>query len=341
MSRPSHPHLPHPGTEFYEEQVVLPATADATGPSAVEAPGVDIPAGIATDIAPDTATDIAAIRQGVLKRLVLRFSVLGLIGMVIVSFWVIIAFIGPSIAPYQAGAISSPDVFEPSSRAFLLGTDYLGRDMLSRILYGTRYTVGLAFVAAVLASTIGTGFGLVAAVSGRWVDEILSRVFDALISIPSKVLALVVIAAFGSSIPMLTGVAALTYIPGAFRISRSLAVNLMTLEYVQVARARGEGLFYIARKEVLPNMAHPMLADFGLRFVFIVLLLSGLSFLGLGVQPPNADWGSLVRENIGGLSEGSLAVLMPAVAIGTLTIGVNLFIDNLRRRRARAQGGTQ
>jgi peptide/nickel transport system permease protein len=233
------------------------------------------------------------------------------------------------------------DVFGGSSHAFPLGTDYLGRDMLSRILYGTRYTVGLAFMAAVLASVIGTFFGLVAAVSGRWVDEILSRLFDALISIPSKVLALVVIAAFGSSIPMLTGVAALAYIPGAFRISRSLAVNLMTLEYVQVARARGERLFYIARKEVLPNMIHPMLADFGLRFVFIVLLLSGLSFLGLGVQPPNADWGSLVRENIGGLSDGALAVLMPAIAIATLTIGVNLFIDNLRRRGGHGQGGAQ
>jgi len=117
----------------------------------------------------------------------------------------------------------------------------------------------------------------------------------------------------------------------------SLAVNLMTLEYVQVARARGERLFYIARVEVLPNMIHPMLADFGLRFVFIVLLLSGLSFLGLGVQPPNADWGSLVRENIGGLAEGALAVLMPAIAIATLTIGVNLLIDNLRRRGGRGQ----
>lgn len=277
-------------------------------------------------------------KRGLLKRLVHRFSVLGLIGLVIVVFWLVVAFIGPLVAPYKGGALTSIDIFGSYSSAYPLGTDYLGRDMLSRILYGTRYTVGLALAAAVLASCIGTFFGLLAAVSGRWVDEILSRLFDALISIPSKVLALVVIAAFGSSITMLTAVAALAYIPGAFRISRSLAVNLMTLEYVQVARARGEGLFYIARVEVLPNMIHPMLADFGLRFVFIVLLLSGLSFLGLGVQPPNADWGSLVRENIGGLSEGAPAVLMPAVAIATLTIGVNLLIDNLRRRGGRGQG---
>jgi peptide/nickel transport system permease protein len=281
------------------------------------------------------------IRRGLLRRLVSRFAVLGLIGLFIVVFWLAVAFVGPVVAPYKGGAFTSTEVFGSYSAAHLLGTDYLGRDMLSRILYGTQYTVGLALASTVAASVIGTFFGLVAAVSGRWVDEILSRLFDALISIPSKILALVVIAAFGSSIPMLMMVAALAYIPGAFRISRSLAVNIMTLEYVQVAKARGEKLFYIARVEVMPNMIHPMLADFGLRFVFIVLLLSGLSFLGLGVQPPNADWGSLVRENIGGLSEGAPAVLMPAVAIATLTVGVNLLIDSLRRHGARSHGGAQ
>ncbi len=316
MSQPTNPHVPHvphASTELYDLGVDEPV---------IETPVVET----------------AALKQGVLKRLVHRFSVLGLIGLVLVTFWLIVAFIGPLVAPYNGGTLTSTEIFGSYSTAYPLGTDYLGRDMLSRILYGARYTVGLALAAAVLASLIGTFFGLLAAVSVRWVDEILSRLFDALISIPSKVLALVVIAAFGSSITMLTTVAALAYIPGAFRISRSLAVNLMGLEYVQVARARGEGIFYIARVEVLPNMIHPMLADFGLRFVFIVLLLSGLSFLGLGVQPPNADWGSLVRENIGGLSEGAPAVLMPAVAIATLTIGMNLLIDNLRRR-GRSHGG--
>jgi len=289
--------------------------------------------------APEEPQAPAAAKRGPLRRLVSRFSVLGLIGLFIVVFWLAVAFIGPVVAPYKGGAVTSTEIFGSYGPAHWLGTDYLGRDMLSRILFGTQYTVGLALAATLLASGIGTFFGLIAAVSGRWVDEILSRLFDALISIPSKVLALVVIAAFGSSIPMLMMVAALAYIPGAFRISRSLAVNLMTLEYVQVARARGERLFYIARVEVLPNMIHPMLADFGLRFVFIVLLLSGLSFLGLGVQPPNADWGSLVRENIGGLAEGAPAVLMPAVAIATLTVGVNLLIDSLRRHGSRSHGG--
>jgi peptide/nickel transport system permease protein len=265
-------------------------------------------------------------------------SVLGLIGLAIVVFWLGVALLAPLVAPYKGGAITSTEIFGSYSAAHPLGTDFLGRDMLSRVLYGTQYSVGLALAAALLASGIGTFFGLLAAVSARWLDEILCRLFDALISIPSKVLALVVIAAFGSSVPMLITVAAIAYIPGAFRISRSLAVNLMTLEYVQVAKARGEGLFYIARVEVLPNMIHPMLADFGLRFVFIVLLLSGLSFLGLGVQPPDADWGSLVRENIGGLAEGAPAVLMPAVAIATLTVGVNLLIDSLRRHGVLERG---
>ena len=326
MSPPVNPPVPHAGTELYD---VTPGELF-----------------IETDDEDEALADVgagAAARPGPVRRFVRhlarRLSVLGLIGLVIVAFWLAVAFIGPLVAPYNGGTLTSTQIFGRYSAAYPLGTDYLGRDMLSRILYGTRYTVGLALASALLASVIGTSLGLVAAVSARWVDEILSRLFDALISIPSKVLALVVIAAFGSSVPMLITVAALAYIPGAFRISRSLAVNLMTLEYVQVARARGEGLFYIARVEVLPNMIHPMLADFGLRFVFIVLLLSGLSFLGLGVQPPDADWGSLVRENIGGLAEGAPAVLMPAVAIATLTVGVNLLIDSLRRRSGRAHGG--
>jgi len=157
--------------------------------------------------------------------------------------------------------------------------------------------------------------------------------------IPSKIFALVMVAGFGSSVPLLILTAALSYLPGAYRIARSLAVNLKVMEYVEAARARGEGRARIACFEILPNMLHPMLADFGLRFVFVVLLLSGLSFLGLGVQPPAADLGSLVRENISGLADGSPAVIMPALAIATLTIGVNLVIDGLPGRARRLTQG--
>ncbi len=170
---------------------------------------------------------------------------------------------------------------------------------------------------------------MTAAVIGGWLDTVLSRLLDALNSIPSKLFGLVVVAGFGSSIPVLIGTLAVIYTPGAYRFARALAVNVNTMDFVAVARARGERTPYLIGQELLPNILGPVLADLGLRFVFIVLLLSGLSFLGLGVQPPNADWGSLVRENIGGLPFGAPAVLMPSLAIATLTISVNLLIDNL------------
>lgn len=270
-----------------------------------------------------------------LRRPTFPFTPLALIGAIIVGFWIIVTLAGPSIAPHDPGAIVDEDVFGAISARFPLGTDYLGRDMLSRVLVGARYTVALALVAAMLASTTGTLLGLFAAVRGGWMDAALSRALDALISIPSKMFALMMVASFGSSVPLLVLTAALSFMPGAYRISRALAVNVQALDFVQAARSRGEGLLYIATVEVLPNIIRPVLADFGLRFVFTVLLLSGLSFLSLGVQPPDADWGSLVRENIGGLSEGAPAVLMPALAIATLTIGVNLLIDNLRGRHGK------
>jgi peptide/nickel transport system permease protein len=275
------------------------------------------------------------------RRLGRWLSGSGLIGLFVVTFWLLIALLGPLIAPHGVGAIVADDAFAPMSAQFPLGSDYLGRDVLSRILHGARYTVGLALAAALLASTAGTALGLFAAVSGQWIDEIASRLLDALTCIPSKIFALVMVAAFGSSVPLLLLTAALSYLPGAYRISRSLAVNLNQMEYVQVARARGEGRIHIACVEILPNMIHPMLADFGLRFVFVVLLLSGLSFLGLGVQPPAADLGSLVRENISGLADGAPAVIMPALAIATLTIGVNLVIDSLPGRARRIADGAQ
>lgn len=275
-----------------------------------------------------------------MKRRIFNFvgslSLSGAIGLAIIAFWLLAAGFGPMLAPHEVGAVVDEDVFGPLNARFPLGSDYLGRDMLSRVLHGARFTVGLAFVAALLASGTGITLALFAIVSGRWIDETVSRLMDALISIPSKIFALVMVAAFGSSVPLLLLIAALSYLPGAFRIARALAVNLNTMDYVEVARVRGEGRFHIACIEILPNMVHPMLADFGLRFVYVVLLLSGLSFLGLGVQPPDADLGSLVRENISGLGEGAPAVIMPALAIATLTIGVNLFIDSLRGRKPRA-----
>lgn len=258
----------------------------------------------------------------------------GRIGLSLVVAWIVVALLGPSFAPHGVGDVVNLDVFDPVSARFPLGTDYLGRDMLSRVLYGARYTVLIAFVATTIAAVSGILLGLAAA-AGGWVDIALSRTFDIVIAIPSLMLALVVIAATGASIPVLIGTLAVIYTPGAFRTARALAMGVMALDFVAAARARGERLPYIVVREVLPNVTGPLAADFGLRFVFVVLLLSGLSFLGLGVQPPDADLGALVRENIAGLGFGAPAVLFPAVAIASLTIGMNLVIDSLPGRRRR------
>lgn len=254
----------------------------------------------------------------------------GKVGLVLVALWISAAIVGPPLAPHSVGAFVDQEVFSGASEQLWLGSDYLGRDVFSRLLWGARYTVFLALAAAILAVLTGTSLALIAAIRGGWVDEIMSRAMDTLISMPSKILALVLVAAFGSSISLLLVILAVTYVAGNYRIARALAMNLVSLDFVQVARARGEGAFHIATREVLPNMIHPLLTDLGLRFVFVVLMLSGLSFLGLGVQPPHADLGSLVRENISGITQGALAILAPAFGIATLAVGANLFIDSLK-----------
>lgn len=261
-----------------------------------------------------------------------KTSPVGIVCLAIVLFWFVVALTGSWIAPYPVGEIVSFDVFSGPNAAFPFGTDYLGRDMLSRVIVGARYTVGVSLAAALIACSFGVALGMVTAVIGGWFDAIISRGLDALNAIPHLMFGLVIIAAVGTSLPVLIGTLALLYTPGSFRFARALAANVNELDFVHVARARGEGTLYMIREEILPNIIGPVLADFGLRFVFIVLLLSGLSFLGLGVQPPNADWGALVRENVSGLAYGASAVIIPSLAIASLTISVNLAIDNLPRR---------
>jgi peptide/nickel transport system permease protein len=258
-----------------------------------------------------------------------RINAVGVAGALVVALWILVALAAPSIVPHPIGDIVDTDYFGPISRELWLGSDYLGRDMTSRILMGARYTLGISIASVIIAGMSGVMLGMIAGITGGVVDMVLSRFLDALNSIPSKLFSLVVVAAVGSSIPVLIVTMAVIYIPGAYRFARALAVNINTMDFVVVARIRGESLFYLIRAEILPNIIGPVLVDLGLRFVFIVLLLSGLSFLGLGVKPPYADWGALVRENIGGLPYGAPAVIFPSLAIASLTIAVNLLIDNL------------
>lgn len=266
-------------------------------------------------------------------------SIAGMIGAISCVFWIAIAIFGAMLAPHDPSQVISENVFGSISGPSPFGTDYLGRDVLSRVLNGARYTVGLALAAAILGSLIGTSFALMSVTAPRWLDAVVSQFMDALTSIPGKLIALIMVSAFGASTGLMIVTAILSFSPGCYRIVRSLAVNIYALEYIQVARIRGENRFYIALLEILPNIVNPILADLGLRFVFIVLLLSGMSFLGLGIQPPDADLGSLVRENIGGLSQGAPAVVIPALAIGTLTIGVNLLIDSISALNRARTGG--
>lgn len=272
----------------------------------------------------------------------LKLSWIGKISVFIIVFWAVIAVIGPFIAPYHEAEFIEEDLqgnyyLDPSFLApnaqVLLGTDYLGRDILSRILWGGRTTLGISFAATMLAYLIGITFGITAAVAGGWVDMLLSRLDDALLSIPTIMLALIIIAAFGSSIPLLIALAGLVYAAGIYRIARALGQDIMVQDFVEAARARGEGLWWIITREILPNAAIPIATDFGLRLIFIILFISTLSFLGLGVQPPVSDWGSMVRENLQGLgngfSGGAVASLAPAFAIASLTIAINLVVDDV------------
>jgi peptide/nickel transport system permease protein len=284
-----------------------------------------------------TSAGLAHTARSTWRPRLAHFGVGGWVGLAIVAVWAFASIFGPALLS-RTGAAGGGAVFAPISAAHWLGTDYLGRDMLARVIEGSRYTVGVAFVATLLASGIGTVLALLAAASNRWIDGGLSRTLDTLTAIPSKMFALLMVAGFGSSVPMLVMTAAIIYMPGAYRFARALAVNINALDYVTVARTRGEGTLYVMLREILPNIAGPMLADLGLRFVYIVLLLAALSFLGLGVQPPAADWGSLVRENIGALADAGASVIAPSAAIASLTIAVNLIIDNLPGRAARERG---
>ena len=298
----------------------------ATPPVTTTTPATAAAASAAPSLAPPPASR---------RRLALGPA--GTLGLLVVLTWLLVAALAPWLVPAGTQDIGALPVFAAPDGTHWLGADYLGRDMLGRVALGARYTVGVALVSVLLASSIGTVLALCAAVSGGWLDAVLSRGMDTLISIPSKLFALIMVAAFGSSVPLLVVTAAVIYVPGAFRIARALAINIVALDYVIVARTRGETRWHLMLHEVLPNIIGPMLVDLGLRFVYVLLLLASLSFLGLGVQPPAADWGTLVRENLGALWQGGMAVVAPALAIGSLTMAVNLLVDSLPGRAARKE----
>ncbi len=249
------------------------------------------------------------------------------IGIVILVANLLTMLIGPLFASHSPNDIISDMVFAQPGEVGLLGTDGLGRDLFSRMLYGARTTIGLSFIATVIGFVIGMALGFTAAEAGGWIDDTISRVVDIMISFPPMLLALIVIAGLGSSMVVLVCTVGITHASRVARVSRAIAMEIAINEFVEVARARGESLLSILRREIWPNSIRPLAAEFGLRYTYSILFLSGLSFLGLGIQPPAADWGMMVKENLAGMYYGAWAALLPAAAISVITVGINLIVD--------------
>ncbi len=252
-------------------------------------------------------------------------------GLIVICVYVILAVFAPALAPYSETEVVGAE-FEPWGGAYWLGTDNLGRDMLSRLIYGARNTVGIAFATAVLAFLIGGFMGLMAASLGGWVDQIFSRIVDVLMAIPQLIFALLLLTIVGTNTLNLILVIAVLDSTRVYRLTRAVAMNVVVMDFVEAAKLRGEGPWWQIRAEVLPNITAPLVAEFGLRFCFVFLTISALSFLGLGIQPPTADWGSMVRDNATLITFGDITPLLPAGAIALLTVGVNFVVDWMLQR---------
>lgn len=248
------------------------------------------------------------------------------LGLLTIAAYLFVAIFAPFVAPYSETEILG-GAYELWSEKFPLGTDNLGRDMLSRLIFGARNTIGIALAAVVIAFAIGGVMGMLSALLGGWYDSIISRVVDILMAIPSLVFALLILTILGTSITTLVLVIAVLDSTRVYRITRAAAMNIAVMDFVEVARLRGEGLWWVVRKEILPNIMAPLLAEFGLRFCFVFLFIAALSFLGLGIQPPTADWGSMVRDNATLINYDDITPLLPAAAIAILTVAVNFVVD--------------
>ena len=258
-------------------------------------------------------------------------------GLTVVAIFILVSILTPWLAPYAESANVGGTWDLPSAKLWL-GADQIGRDMLTRMMYGSRMTIGVALAITTLSFFIGIVLGFTSSVVGGWVDIFFTRLVDVMLSIPSLIFALIILGVFGSSIPVLILTIAVLDSTRVFRLARALGMNLSVLEYVEAARLRGEGLWWVIRREILPNAWAPLVSEFGLRFCFNFLFIAGLSFLGLGIQPPYADLGGMVRENAAAINFGMMAPIYPATAIALLTVSVNLVVDWMLSIDARPSG---
>ena len=253
-------------------------------------------------------------------------------GMIVIAIYFFVAIFANFLAPYEEAAVF-PTPFAPWGGDHVFGTDQIGRDIFTRLIFGARNTMGIALATTLLSFLIGGSLGLVAAIDGRWLDQFLSRFVDILMAIPSLIFALMLLTIFGSNILSLICIIAVLDSTRVFRLTRSVAVSVVVMDYVEAAKLRGEGLGWVMRREILPNIMPPLVAEFGLRFSFVFLTIAALSFLGLGIQPPTADWGSMVRDNASMIQfakydlTAAMTPMLPAAAIALLTVAVNFVVD--------------
>ncbi|RCS22217.1 ABC transporter permease [Phyllobacterium salinisoli] len=260
---------------------------------------------------------------------------IGIAGILLACFCAIFA---PWIAPHGETEIVG-NVWQPPDGQFVFGTDNLGRDILSRLIYGTRTTLLVALAATLISFSLGIVLSFTAATSRGVIDQILSRFNDLMMSIPTLIFALVVLAVLPQNIVILILVMAILDSTRVYRLGRAVALDVAVMDFVEAAKLRGEGRSWIIFREILPNTLSPLLAEFGLRFAFSILFLSTLSFLGLGIQPPAADWGGMVKDNKDGIIFGISAALVPGTAIAALAICVNMVVDWLMKRTSSLKGG--
>lgn len=260
------------------------------------------------------------------------------IGMIGIAIAFVFALFAPFIAPYGETEVVG-SVWQMPDAQYVFGLDNLGRDILSRLIYGARTTLFVALAATVISFSLGVILSFTAAVSRGLIDMVFSRFNDLMMSIPTLIFALVVLAVLPQNIIVLILVMAILDSTRVYRLGRAVALDVAVMEFVEAAKLRGEGKLWIIFREILPNTLTPLLAEFGLRFAFSILFLSTLSFLGLGIQPPSADWGGMVKDNKDGIIFGISAALVPGSAIAILAVCVNLVVDWLLKRTSSLKGG--
>jgi peptide/nickel transport system permease protein len=253
------------------------------------------------------------------------------VGLAMLIVVLALGIFGRYLASYPPDEIFGAPFSAPSGD-HKLGLDFAGRDVLSRFLFGGQTAIVVALAGTVMGFVLGSVLGLVSAYRRGWVDEVIGRSTDLALAFPALILSLLLLAAFGTSLALVVFAITITTAPGVARIARAATLEVVDLPYVESARARGERATYVLAVEILPGVRSPLLVDFGLRLTTAILLVAALSFVGLGLQPPAADWGLMIGENRIGLNVQPWPVIVPAAAIAALTIGVNLIIDGVGRR---------